>query len=99
MSDIIKKTMLAGLGLMSMTKEKADKLVNTLVKEGEMSKTEGSKLAKELVKKVEENKTLLEKKVETSVKKIMIKLDIPSRKEINELKRKIDTSQKKEKGE
>jgi len=91
--------MLAGLGLMSMTKEKADKLVNTLIKEGEMSKTEGSKLAKELVKKVEENKTLLEKKVEAAVKKIMIKLDIPSRKEINELKRKIDTLQKKEKGE
>lgn len=95
MSDLIKKTILTGLGLASLTKEKAEKLVNDLIKEGEVSESEGSKLVKELLEKVEDNKKSMEKKVEKIVCEVLKKLNIPSRKDIVELNNKIEKLEKK----
>ena len=90
MSEIIKKIGLAGLGLLSITKTKAQEIANELVKKGEVSKIEGAKLVKDLLKKTEENKKILEKKIEKVIRNTMKKLDIPTRREVNEVKRKIN---------
>ncbi|MCK5212110.1 phasin family protein [Candidatus Parcubacteria bacterium] len=95
MSDLIKKTILTGLGIVSLTKEKAEKLVKDLIKEGEVSESEGSKLVKELLEKVEDNKKSMEKKIEKTVCDVLKKLNIPSRKDITGLNSKIEKLEKK----
>ena len=95
MDNLIKKTILTGLGIASLTKEKAEKLVNNLVKEGEVSQGEGSKLIKELLEKAESNKKAIEKQVESALKNALKKLNIPSRKEIVDLDKKIEKLDKK----
>ena len=95
MSDLIKKTILTGLGIASLTKEKAENLVKDLIKEGEVSEGEGSKLVKELLEKVEDNKKTMEKKIEKTVCDALKKLNIPNRKDIASLNSKIDKLEKK----
>ncbi len=90
MSNLIKKTILTGLGLASLTKEKAEKITNDLIKEGEVSKSEGAKLVKELLEKAEDNQKTIEKHVEKTVHGVLKKLNIPSRKDIIELNSKIE---------
>ena len=95
MDNLIKKTILTGLGIASLTKEKAEKLVKDLIKEGEVSQGEGSKLVKELLEKAETNKKAIEKQVEGVVKNALKKLNIPSRKEVVDLDKKIEKLDKK----
>ncbi len=95
MSDLIKKTILTGLGLASLTKEKAENLVKDLIKEGEVSEGEGSKLVKELLEKMEDNKKTMEKQVEKTVHGMLKKLNMPSRKDIVGLNNKIEKLDKK----
>jgi len=95
MSDLIKKTILTGLGIASLTKEKAEKLVKDLVKEGEVSEGEGSKLVKELLEKVENNKKAIEKQTEKIVHNVLKKLNVPNRKDIIGLNHKIEKLDKK----
>ena len=95
MSDLIKKTILTGLGIISLSKEKAEKIVKDLVNEGEVSESEGSKLVKDLLDKVEDNKKAIEKQVEKTVHGVLKKLNVPSRKDITGLNSKIEKLDKK----
>jgi polyhydroxyalkanoate synthesis regulator phasin len=97
MSDLIKKTILAGLGALSLSREKAEKLAKDLVKRGELAKTEEAKFVKDLIKRAEKNRAEVEKKIEKVVEKSLAKLNIPTRKEFNILKEKVDKLVKKSK--
>ena len=90
MSDLIKKTILAGLGVLSLSHEKARKIAKDLIREGELAKTDEAKFVKDLMSMAEKSQDDVEKKVEKAVKQILIKINIPTRKELNELKAKID---------
>ncbi|MCD6283844.1 phasin family protein [bacterium] len=90
MSDLIKKTILVGLGALVLTREKAEKLAKDLVKRGELAKTEEAKFVKDLMKRAEKSRVEAEKRVEKIVEKTLMKLNIPTRKELDALKAKID---------
>jgi len=64
-------------------------MVNDLVKRGEIAKSDGAKIVKGLLKKAEEEKKVLEGKIEEKVRKSLKKLDIPTKKEVEELKKKV----------
>ncbi len=49
MESIIKKFLLGGIGLASMTREKLDELVNELIKRGELSEDQRAKFVKEMM--------------------------------------------------
>ena len=72
------------------TKEKAEEVVNELVKKGEIGQDEGKKLVDDLLKKGEEGKKEIEATVEKTVKNLIEKADISTRKELNELKSEIE---------
>jgi len=95
MSDLVKKTILIGLGILSLTREKAEKLAKDLVKRGELTKTEEAKFVKDLMEKAEKSRTEAEKRIEKIVEKTLKKLNIPTRKELDALKAKIDKLAKK----
>jgi len=92
--DFIKKSMLAGIGLAALTRDKLEKTVDELIKKGEMTEKEGKETIEELTKKSKEFKEDLTKKVEKAVSDMVAKLDIPTRKEFAKLKSKIEKMEK-----
>jgi len=97
MSELIKKTILAGLGAISLSREKAEEIAGDLIKRGELAKNEEAKFVKDLMDIAEKNKARLEEKIEEVVEKTLTRLDIPTRKEINALREEINRLSKKEK--
>ncbi len=89
MSDLIKKTILAGMGVLVLSREKAEEVAKDLVKRGELAKKEEENFIKDLVKKGSEGKKEVENRIEEITKKTLVKLNIPSRKEFEELEQKI----------
>lgn len=88
--DTLRKAFLAGVGAMLLTRERAEELVNKLVKKGELSEEEQPKVIKELRTKVEESKKEWEKKICETVEKTLEKMNIPTKSQLDELKAKLD---------
>jgi len=95
MPDLIKDMVLAGLGIMSLTYEKAESLAKDLIKRGELSETEEAKFIKDLMKRAEKYSSETEKKIEETVEKTLKKLNIPTRSDLDEIKQKLDELSKK----
>ncbi len=93
--EVLKKTMLSGIGLALKTKEELEELAKEYITKGEMNENEGKKFVDDLQKKYEEAKEKFEDKIEKTVKKMMTKADIATKTEINDLKKKL-TDLKKE---
>jgi polyhydroxyalkanoate synthesis regulator phasin len=89
MIDLIKKTMLAGVGLAAMTKDKVEELAEDLTKEGELSEKEAKKLLDDLLKRSKRAKKDLDKKMENVVMKVLKKMDVATKKDIARLDKKI----------
>ena len=84
--SILKDLVNLGLGVAVMTKEKAEDVVNELVKKGEIGQDEGKKLIDDLIKKGEESKKEIETTIEKTVRNLIEKIDMPTRQELNNLK-------------
>lgn len=98
MLEISRKLLLAGIGAAVLTKERIEGIVRELIKQGEISKEEGIKLVKEVLQKGEEMQKTLETKIEVGINKAMERLNIPTRKEIQELREKLEKLIKKVEG-
>lgn len=96
MKDLIKKTMYMGAGLAHLTKEKAEEISRDLVKKGELSAAETREFINELTRKSEEARKSLEEGVEKIVKGVLAKLDIATKKDLEDLKKRIAELEKKE---
>lgn len=81
MLELLKKGFYTGLGLASITKEKAEELAKELVKKGELSEKEGKGFVEEILKKSKEAAQEFEKRAETLVYNAIKKIDVPSKKE------------------
>jgi polyhydroxyalkanoate synthesis regulator phasin len=92
---ILEKVILSGLGLASLTQDKVQKLVDELVKEGEMSDKDAAVMAKRIADNFERNRKETEKKIEKTVKDIMGEINISSKKDIAALEKKINELSKK----
>ncbi len=90
MIELLKRTLLAGIGAAALTKEKIEGLVDELVKKGEIASKEGPKLVKELLEKSQEAKRELEEKVDEATQKALQKMKIATKADIDELKAKLE---------
>ena len=90
MADLIKNAILAGLGVLSLTREKAESIAKDLIKKGELAKTEEAKFVKDLMEKAGESGGEVKKKIEETVEETIKKLNIPTRKDLDEIKEKLD---------
>ncbi len=97
MFDLIKKTILTGVGLAAMTKDKIDELAKELAEKGKMSEKEGKELLDDLLKKSEQSRKDLETKVEDMVRRVLKKMDVATKKDIERLEKKLKTSPTKRK--
>ena len=88
--SILKKTLLAGLGVYSLSREKAQEFMDDLVKRGELSKDEGSKFVKAMVDKAEEETAFVKKMIDERINQVMSVIRPSVDEEIKRLEDKID---------
>ena len=99
MFDIIKKTMLTGVGLAAMTRDKIEELAKELTEKGEVTEKEGRELVDEMVKKSEKAKKDLETKMEGIVEKVLGKMNLATKEDINKIEKRLKHLEKKETAE
>lgn len=102
MADLIKKTMLVGIGLVLRTWDEVESVAKEFVKKGKMSEKEGDRFLKDMQKKYEDAQNKLEARVEKSVKEFLKKANVATsydlkalKKEIRELKKMVGGENKK----
>jgi len=93
MFDLMKKSLLTGIGLALKTKDEVEELAKELSQKSKMSKKEGQEFIDDLNRRYEESKKKLDKNIENTVKKLLKKADLVTtdqlkalQKEIRELK-------------
>ena len=89
MLDLLKKTLLTGIGIAALTKEKVEEVAKKIAKESKLSEKEGKKLVKDLLEKSDEARKNLEKQVDELVKNALKKLNIPTQENLQKLENKI----------
>jgi polyhydroxyalkanoate synthesis regulator phasin len=89
MLELIKQSMLAGIGLVLKTKDEVEKLAKELIEKGKMSDKEGKNFLEAIREKSDDARNKLEKRVEKIVKEILKKVDVASRDELLALKKEI----------
>lgn len=76
MIDVLKKTVLSGIGLAAMTKDKVEDLCKDCVAKGQLTEQEGEKFVSELLQRSGEAKVELEKQVEAATQKMIEKMHL-----------------------
>ncbi len=94
MIELLRKTLLMGIGAATLTKEKIDGLVDELVKKGEIASKEGPELVKEFLEESQKAKKELEKRVDEATQKALKKLNLASGTEMKELKARVKELEK-----
>lgn len=90
MIDIVKKSMLAGIGLASITKEKIEEVAGDLMKQGRLTEQEGRKFVEEMLGYAEKTKGDIEKYIDKSIEKTIAKLDLVRKSDLDDLKASIE---------
>jgi polyhydroxyalkanoate synthesis regulator phasin len=89
MIDLIKKTILSGVGLAMKTKEEIEDFAKEMEKKLNLSEADGKKFLEDLKKRYSETQEKMESKVEHLVKDILKKMDIVTHEDLKGLKKEI----------
>jgi polyhydroxyalkanoate synthesis regulator phasin len=87
MLDIIKKSMLAGIGALALTEEKIQEMIDEFVQKGQLSHKEGESLVNELQKVIDENKTKLNTMIDEHIKSLMDELNMVTKDDLTEMEK------------
>jgi polyhydroxyalkanoate synthesis regulator phasin len=90
MAGLLEKSLLLGLGVLTLTRDKAVEVVNNLVEEGEVKKHEAPNVVDKLVARGEEERETLRKLVREEIDKFNLSMPLATRKDVEELSRKLD---------
>lgn len=89
MLDIFRKTFLLGLGLTSLTREKAEDFIDELIKRGEVESKEKGKAVDDLIQKAKEEEKKFNEKLNETIQNAINNMGIPTKKDIESLENKI----------
>ena len=89
MKDLINKGLAFGLGLAVVSKEQIEKLVDELVKKGEVSAAESKELIRELFEKGEAEKKEMNARIHEQMEKLLKDLNIPTKSDLERLEQRI----------
>ena len=90
MTTLLEKGFLAGIGLLSMTREKAQKLIDELSHEGDVQKSEVKQWVDQLSDRGEEERSALRKLIRDELKKVLDEMGIATKEDIQKLLEKRD---------
>jgi polyhydroxyalkanoate synthesis regulator phasin len=95
MIELIKKTLLTGVGVAALSKEKVEELAKDIVEKGKMTEQEGQKLVDQLLISSEEARQDLQKQIEAKVQAVLEKMNIAKKSELDALSLEIEELRKK----
>ena len=90
MLEGINKLMLAGLGALSMSREKAEKIFDDYVSRGKVERSEKEGFIKDVMDSAEKARCELEETIAKQVHHAVSKLDLMTREDMNRLESKVD---------
>jgi len=90
MFEPLDKLLLAGLGALSMTRERAEKIFEEYVSRGQAEKASRSGFVKELLQTAEKTRKDLEEMISERVHEAVGKLNLASREDIERVEHKLD---------
>ena len=90
MRTLLERSFLAGIGLLSMTHEKAQKIVDELTQRGEVQKGEAKDWVEQLVHHGEEERQAIRKLIRDEVKSALSELGLATKQDIQDLAARID---------
>ncbi|NVO30115.1 phasin family protein [Hymenobacter lapidiphilus] len=87
MEDLFKKFVNAGVGFVSLTNDRVQKTIDSLVKESKLSEKEGAKIMDDLKKNTDAKRKELEKQAQSLASKMLKTVGVAPNSELEELKR------------
>jgi polyhydroxyalkanoate synthesis regulator phasin len=90
MFETLDKMMLAGLGAISMTRERAEKIFDEYVSRGKVEKDSRTGFVKAMMDAADKNREELEKLVAKQVREAVEHLNLPTRDDLQRIEQKID---------
>jgi len=89
--DSMRRLAFAGIGFLSLTREKAEKMVQDLVQQGNMSSDEGKELVDSLMQRAEAEMSELRERIRTEVRKALANAGAASKDDLAALNARIDS--------
>jgi polyhydroxyalkanoate synthesis regulator phasin len=90
MFETLDKMMLAGLGAISMTRERAEKIFDEYVSRGKLEKENRTGFIKAMMDAADKNRAEFEKLIDKQVRETVEHLNLPTRDDVQRLEKKID---------
>ena len=90
MQNLVEKSIFFVFVLLALTREQATKVVDELIEKGRIAREEKPKILEDLLEKAENEKKALETKIDAGLEKALQKLNIPTRKDLEEVNKKLD---------
>jgi polyhydroxyalkanoate synthesis regulator phasin len=86
MIELLKKTVLTGIGVAALAKESVEELGRELIEKGKMSEQEGEKFVQELLNRAEESRASLKRQTEKVVESSLAGMHLAKTADIEELR-------------
>jgi len=99
MFELIKKTLLTGVGMAVMTKDKVEELGKDLASQASLSENEGKEFVEHLLKQSENARKEFESRISAAVQKAVSGLNLASKDEVAKLSAKVEELSAKLSGE
>jgi polyhydroxyalkanoate synthesis regulator phasin len=90
MRDLVERGLLASLGILSLTREKAQGVVDELVKRGEVRRDDSKGLVDRLVQRGEEERGSFRKLIHDEVAKVARELNLVNQADLQALEKKVE---------
>jgi polyhydroxyalkanoate synthesis regulator phasin len=87
MVEVLKKLLLTSVGVTYLTKDKIEEIGKKILEDAHVNEIEGRKFVEELIRKSTEAKNSLEKTVAEKIQDALHAMNLPTRKDVNELKK------------
>ncbi len=95
MFDFFERGFLATVGVLSVSREKIQEIVDQLVARGELDRNQGKQLVDKMVQRGQEERETMRSLVRQEIQKVVGELDLASRKDFQVLNDKLDALLKK----
>ncbi len=83
--DIIRRSVLLGLGALSLTKEKAEELVDDLIRRGEVASGEKARSVDDLLQEAQRQEREIDRKITGCVQRVVADMGLPTKRDLDEI--------------
>jgi len=90
MFEFFERGFLATIGVLSMSREKTQEMVDELIKRGDLNREEGTSLVDKIIQRGQEEQDTVRKLVRQEFNSVLTELDLPTKENFSELSKKID---------